>query len=327
MNKVKLNHNLLVTSSPHIRSSDTTSKIMTDVTIALIPAMAFGVANFGFRALAVVLTCILASVLSEYLTRKAFGRDNTIYDMSAVVTGLLLALNLPVTIPLWIAVVGSVIAVVLVKQFFGGIGQNFMNPALAARVILMVSWPTQMTNWARPGVDAVSSATPLALIKGDVTAQLPSISDLFLGTVGGSIGETSAIALLLGAAYLIIKKIISIEIPVAFIGTFGISIWIFGGEGLLTGNVLYHLFAGGLILGAFFMATDYSTSPVTKVGRIIMGIGCGLLTAIIRLYTNYPEGVSFAILLMNIVVPLIDKFTVPKVFGSEKAVGGEVKNA
>jgi len=178
-----------------------------------------------------------------------------------------------------------------------------------------------MTNWVSPGVDGVTSATPLALLKaGEATAEMPGIMDLFLGNVGGSIGETSALALLIGAAYLINKKVISIEIPVAFIGTFGIFIWMFGGEGIFTGNIMYHLLSGGLILGAFFMATDYSTSPVTKIGRIIMGFGCGLLAAIIRLYTNYPEGVSFAILLMNIVVPLIDRYTVPKVFGAIKAV-------
>lgn len=312
---------LLVTSSPHLRSEDTTGKIMRDVAIALLPAAAVGVYQFGFRALLVILVSIFACVTSEYVTRKILKRENTIADLSAVVTGLLLALNLPASIPLWIAAVGGVIAIVIVKQFFGGIGQNFMNPALTARVFLLVSWPVQMTTWMTPGKpDTLSSATPLAVMKGKeaVETQLPGYMDLFLGSVAGCIGETSVAALLIGALYLIFRRVITLEIPIAFIGTTALFTWIFGGQALFAGDFVYHVLSGGLMLGAFYMATDYSTSPVTRKGRLIMGIGCGFLTAVIRLYTNYPEGVSFAILLMNIVVPLIDRYTVPRSFGGGK---------
>ena len=206
--------------------------------------------------------------------------------------------------------VGSIFAIVFVKQLFGGLGQNFMNPALAARVVLMIAWPVQMTKWIIPGVDSVSSATPLAYIKKGGEALegvMPGYWDLFIGRVGGTIGEASVIALLLGAAYLVYRRVITLEIPVAFVATTAAFTFVFGGNGLFTGDFIYHIMAGGLMLGAFFMATDYSTSPVTKKGRIIMGVGCGLITAVIRLYANYPEGVSFAIILMNIIVPLIDK--------------------
>lgn len=293
-----------------------------DVAIALLPAAACGVYFFGFRALAVILVTVFACVASEYLTRNILKREQTISDFSAVVTGLLLALNLPPAIPLWIAAVGGVIAVVIVKQLFGGIGQNFMNPALGARVILLISWTGPMTNWLTPGVDTVSSATPLALIKKGAEAaegQFPGYADLFLGNIAGCIGETSVLALLIGAAYLVYRRIISLEIPLAFIATLAVFVGMFGGAGVFTGDIIYHVLSGGLVLGAFFMATDYSTSPITRKGKIIMGIGCGLITAIIRLYANYPEGVSFAIILMNIVVPLIDRFTIPKSFGGEKA--------
>lgn len=311
----------LVTSSPHLRDNASTRRIMIDVAIALAPASLFGIYFFGLRSLLVILVTVLSCVASEYIARKAMKRESTIGDFSAVVTGILLALNLPPTIPLWIAAVGGVIAIVIVKQIFGGIGQNFMNPALAARVMLMVSWPVQMTKWVNPGPDAVSSATPLAFIKGKeaVEGVMPGYMDLFLGSVGGTIGETSALAILIGAAYLLYRRVITPHIPVAFIATAAVFTWIFGKDGLFTGDFIYHILAGGLMLGAFFMATDYSTSPVTSKGRIIMGVGCGLLASVIRLYTNYPEGVSFAIILMNIAVPLIDRFTVPRSFGGEKA--------
>ncbi|MCX7708419.1 MAG: RnfABCDGE type electron transport complex subunit D [Clostridia bacterium] len=317
-----MNNPLIVSSSPHLRSSDTTSSIMLDVIIALSPALLAGVFFFRVRALLVILVTVGACVLSEYLARKAMKRESTLADLSAVVTGVLLALNFPATLPLWMAAIGGAVAIVIVKQLFGGLGQNFVNPALAARVILLVSWPVQMTQWITPGPDAVSSATPLAVIrngKESVEGSLPGLLQLFSGNVAGCIGETSVIAVLLGAGYLFYKRIITPEIPLAFIGTAALFIWVFGGESLFAGNFIYHTLSGGLMLGAFFMATDYATSPVTSKGKILMGIGCGLLTGVIRLYTNYPEGVSFAILLMNIVTPLIDRYTIPKSFGGEKA--------
>jgi electron transport complex protein RnfD len=319
-----LESTLLVSSSPHLRDRVTTRRIMMDVVIALIPASAFGIYFFGVRALMVIITTVLSCVVSEYITRKLMKRDSAIEDFSAVVTGVLLALNLPPTIPLWIAAVGGAVAIVIVKQLFGGIGQNFMNPALGARVFLLLGYTQSMTKWIIPGqLDAVSSATPLALIKrGTETVEgvLPGYWDLFIGNVGGCIGETSVLALLIGAAYLFYRKVITPEIPLTFIGTAALLTWIFGGEGLFTGNALYHVLSGGLIIGAFFMATDYSTSPITTKGKIIMGAGCGLITVVIRLFANYPEGVSFAIILMNVLVPLIDRFTIPKSFGGEKAI-------
>ena len=336
-----MENKFVVSSSPHIRDNVNTKKIMLDVIIALLPAALAGVYFFGLRALAVILVTISSCVISEYIARKAMKREATIGDLSAVVTGLLLALNLPPTIPFWIAAIGGVVAIVIVKQMFGGLGQNFMNPALAARVVLLVAYTEQMTNWINPkGVDAISTATPLEIAKnsligatadvvggatqvGDVAlqaAEMPTYLQLFLGQVGGCIGETSALALLLGALYLLARKVIGLQIPLTFIGTTALFTWIFGGETLFTGDFLYHVLAGGLILGAFYMATDYATCPVTNKGRIIMGIGCGILTGIIRLYTNYPEGVSFAIILMNVVVPLIDRFIVPKSFGGGKKV-------
>ncbi|MBK5653999.1 MAG: RnfABCDGE type electron transport complex subunit D, partial [Rhizobium sp.] len=247
-------------------------------------------------------------------------KENTIGDLSAVVTGILLAFNLSPAIPLWVAAVGGAFAIIIVKQLFGGLGHNFVNPALAARAFLMASWPVPMTTWKNPMVDALSSATPLALIKGgsEAVGQLPSLFDLLVGNVGGCIGETSVIALLLGAGYLVARRVITLEIPAAFIGTVGIMTWIFGGDHFFTGNFLYHILAGGLILGAFFMATDYTTSPVTLKGRILMGVGCGFITTVIRLYGGYPEGVSYSILLMNLTVPLIERYMVPISFGGEK---------
>lgn len=313
---------LLVSSSPHLRNGDTTQRIMLDVIIALLPALAAGVYFFGFRALTVTMVTILACIISEYLARIIMKREQTIGDLSAVVTGLLLALNLPVGIPLWKAAVGGFIAIIIVKQIFGGIGQNFMNPALTARVFMLISWTGDMTKWVAPGPDAVTTATPLAIMKGKeaVEAVLPTYLDLFIGRVGGCIGETSVLALLIGAAYLLYRRVISLEIPLTFMGTLALFTWIFAGkEGLFTGDFIAHLLTGGLIMGAFFMATDYSSSPVTPKGRLIMGIGCGLLTGLIRLYAGYPEGVSFAILLMNIATPLIDRYTNPKTFGGEAA--------
>jgi electron transport complex protein RnfD len=316
--------NLLAGSSPHIKNNGTTSKVMKDVILALVPAVIAGLYFFGIQAALVIAVTVLSCVLSEYIWTRLSKKPSTIKDLSAVVTGLLLALNLSSTIPLWIAAIGGAFAIIIVKALFGGLGHNFINPALAARAFLMASWPVQMTSWKSPSValDAVSSATPLALIKGtEAAGQLPSLMDLFIGNIGGCIGETSVLALLLGAVYLLIKRVISPELPLAFIGTVGLLTWMLGGTAIFQGDFIYHIFAGGLMLGAFFMATDYTTSPVTLKGRIIMGVGCGLLTAVIRLYGGYPEGVSYSILLMNLVVPLIDRFMVPKSFG------GDVKNA
>lgn len=312
-----MENRILAGSSPHISGRQTTSKIMLDVIIALIPAMLAAVYFFRLKAVLLIAVTVLSCVLSETIWMRLSKKANTISDLSAVVTGLLLAFNLSPLVPLWVAAIGGAFAIIIAKQMFGGLGHNFINPALAARAFLMASWPVQMTSWQIPGIDAVSSATPLAFVKsgGEAAGQLPALFDLFIGNVGGCIGETSAFALLLGAAYLLIKRIITADIPLAFIGTVGLMTWIFGGEGLFSGNFIYHIFAGGLMLGAFFMATDYTTSPMTKKGRIIMGIGCGLITSVIRLYGGYPEGVSYSILLMNLAVPLIDRFIIPKSFG------------
>lgn len=313
---------LLAGSSPHIKSGKNVQKIMLDVVIALMPAAVAAIYYFGFKALLLMASTVLSCVLSEFLWTKITKKPNTIGDLSAVVTGILLAFNLSPKVPVWIAVIGGIFAIIITKQLFGGLGHNFINPALAARAFLMASWPVQMTTWVTPGVDAVSSPTPLAILKGtEVSGQMPELIDMFLGKIGGCLGETSALALLIGALYLVARKVITLELPVAFIGTVAFMTWMLGGETAFSGDFVYHIFSGGLILGAFFMATDYTTSPVTSLGRIIMGIGCGLMTSIIRLYGGYPEGVSYSILLMNLVVPLIDRFIIPKSFG------GAVRNA
>jgi electron transport complex protein RnfD len=267
---------------------------------------------------------VVSCVAAEYVWCRLTKKENTIGDLSAVVTGILLAFNLPPAMPLWMAAIGGVFAIIIVKQLFGGLGHNFVNPALAARAFLMASWPGQMTGWQKPGWDAISTATPLEILsRGSAAAEpLPKLWDMFIGNIGGCIGETSVLALLIGAGYLFVRRVISPELPFVFIGTVGFMTWMLGGsEGLFTGNFIYNIFAGGLMLGAFFMATDYVTSPVTFKGRIIMGIGCGLLTSVIRLYGGYPEGVSYSILLMNLVVPIIDRYMIPRSFG-----GGAMKN-
>lgn len=303
-----------VSSSPHIRSKDSVSSIMRDALIALLPATLAGIYFFKIQALLVILVSIFSCMASEALWQILMKQKVKIWDFSAAVTGLLLAFNLPPSVPLWIPVVGGAFAIIIVKQFFGGIGQNFMNPALAARAFLLASWPVQMTTWT---VDGVSSATTLGILKEGVQT-LPSLWNLFIGNVGGTIGETSALALLIGGAYLLIKRIISWRIPVSYIGTVFILTWVLGRNGLFTGNPVMEILSGGLMLGAFFMATDYSTSPITPMGQIIMGLGCGLITTIIRIYGGYPEGVSYSILIMNLFVPLIDQFTAPRVFGGVK---------
>jgi len=322
-----LENRLFVCSSPHLRDSVTTQRIMLDVIIALLPATAAGILFFGLRSALVIIVTVAASVLTEYLMRKGLKREQTISDLSAVVTGLLLALNLPPSIPVWVAIVGAVIATGLIKQLFGGLGQNFMNPALGARVILVVAWARQMTTWTEPFIDAVASATPLSLLDASATATplganyWYSYLDLFLGKIPGCIGETSALAILLGFVYLLFRRVITWHIPVIYTGTVAVLTWILGPEGLFTGDPLYHVLAGGLLMGAVFMATDYVTCPMTRKGIVIYAIGCGLLTVLFRLYGNMPEGVSFAIILMNIVTPLIDRYTIPVAFGGEKGVG------
>ena len=326
-----VNEMLIVTEAPHARGKNTTSGIMLDVIIALIPALIAGIVVFGFRSLTLAAVCMVSAVLFEWAWCKILKKPSTVGDFSAALTGLLLALNLPVTMPYWMAVCGSLFAIIVVKQFFGGIGHNFMNPALAARAFLLTSWAQAMTTWAVPfsktsifsGADAVTSATPLGMIKEGMTDSLPSYMDLFLGNIGGCVGEVSAVAILIGAAYLLARRVISIRIPGAYILTVAVLAFIFGGkDGLFTGDALYHVLSGGLLLGAFFMATDYVTTPYTKKGQIIFGVGCGVLTAVIRIFGGYPEGVSYSILLMNVVSPLIERYTVPKKYGMVKVENG-----
>lgn len=315
---------LTVSASPHVRSAQTVSGIMLNVIIALIPALAASIWLFGPRVLLVCLVTVGTCMLSEYLSRRIMKRSNTLGDLSAVVTGLLLAFNLPVSIPLWQAAIGSVVAIVVVKQLFGGIGQNFVNPAITGRIILMVSFPTAMTTWIKPlswldkGAEAVTAATPLTMMTkgGELSDELPSLVDMLIGIRGGSLGETCAVALIIGGIYMMIRKIISPAIPLSFIGTVAV-IMLIAGKGSFT-FVAYQLLSGGLMLGAFFMATDYTTSPINFKGRIIFGIGCGLLTSFIRLFGSLPEGVSFSIILMNILVPHIENLTTPKPFGTVK---------
>lgn len=313
------NTRFVVSSSPHIRSGETTRRIMLDVIIALMPALIAGVFYFGFKALTLTVTAVIFAVATEVAMQKILKKPVTVNDLSAAVTGILLAFNVPATLPLWIVAIGAIFAIAVAKQCFGGLGYNFINPALAARAMLLASWPVRMTSWVTPGADAVSTATPLALAKGGVEAAgqaLPSIWNLFAGNVGGCIGETSALALLIGFAYLLYRGIISYRIPAAYIGTVAVLSFLF--SGFNASMMIYHVFAGGLFLGAFFMATDYSTSPMTVKGQIIFGIGCGFLTSLIRFFGGYPEGVSYSILLMNLATPLIDRYTMPRKFGEVK---------
>ncbi len=300
---------LRISPSPHIRSNMTTKRIMLCVILSLMPAVISAGIYFGLRAIMLITFCILSCILFEGITRIVMKREQTIGDLSAVLTGLLLALNLPVTLPFWQAGIGCFAAIVIVKQLFGGLGQNFANPAIVGRIVLMLSFTSNMTSWVIPKYykadEIITGATPL--VTGDA-----SYKDLFLGNIGGCIGETCSLAILLGGIYLIIRKIISPVTPIAFIGTVALL-------DLIAGNdVIYNVLAGGLLLGAFFMATDYVTTPITSKGKLIFGIGCGLITFIIRQFGSYPEGISFAILLMNIVTPYIDRFTMAKPFGAKK---------
>ena len=303
---------------------------MYDVLLALAPAALFGIFNFGIRALVLIVVCMASCVLSEYIWQKAMGLPLTVSDGSAALTGLFLALNLSSKFPIWMAIVGSVFAIIIVKQLFGGLGQNFMNPALGARCFLMISFAGQMTSFAYDKavglkylsdkqLDAISGATPLAMIKdGSMNLDWAQVLKMFLGTTGGTIGETSALCLLIGAAYLLIRKVISWRIPVCYLATFAVFYLIFGGHGF---NLMYlaaEFCGGGLMLGAFFMATDYATTPLTGKGKLIFGIGCGLITFAIRKFGSYPEGVSFSILLMNLLVPYIDRLCELRPVGAKK---------
>lgn len=312
------NSRFLVSSSPHIRSGESTRRIMMDVAIALLPALFAGIWFFGLKALWLTIVAVGFAVASEIAMQKIMKRPVTVSDFSAVVTGLLIAFNVPSTLPLWMVAIGSMFAIIIAKQCFGGVGHNFINPALAARAVLLASWPVEMTSWVQPGVDAVSTTTPLAILKGTeaVNQVLPNVMDLFIGNIGGCIGETSALALLIGGLYLLYRRVISYRIPVVYISTVGVLAFVFSGFNLT--YIPYHILAGGLLLGAIFMATDYSSSPMTPKGQIIFAIGCGLLTTVIRFYGGYPEGVSYSILLMNITTPLIDRFTLPRKFGGVK---------
>jgi electron transport complex protein RnfD len=311
------NLKLTLSSSPHIRSKQTTTSIMQDVCIALLPAFAVSAYVFGYYAVVLVAVCVLTCVVTEWVMQKyLFKKKSTIGDWSAVVTGVLLGFNLPIQAPIWMAILGSIFAIAIVKQCFGGIGQNFMNPALAARAFLVASFPTLMTGMAYiPALDTYTVATPLGIIKEGLDMSLmPSNLDLFLGfpNVYGCIGEISALALLLGGIYLVVKKIISWRIPVIYIGTVGILAFVLGADPIV------HILSGGLMLGAIFMATDYSSSPVTPLGQIIYAVGCGVITIVIRLYGGYPEGVSYSILLMNVATPLIERYTQPRIYGEVK---------
>ena len=306
--------NMTVSVSPHIKDNASTTSIMRDVLIALVPALIASVLIFGVRALVVTAVCVAFSVGGEWAFEKIVKKPNTISDLSAVVTGVLLAYNLPVGIPLWQAAFGSLVAIIVVKQLFGGIGQNFANPAITARIIMLLAFSGTMTTWVIPGAtEAVSGATPLVILKGvEGGGTLPSITNMLLGIRGGCLGETSAIALVIGGIYLLVRRVISWHTPVAFIGTVFLFTLLVGGN---LENSVYEVLSGGLLIGAFFMATDYSTTPNTNWGRIIFGVGCGLITVLIRVWGSYPEGVSFSILLMNILAPYISKATRRKPLG------------
>jgi RnfABCDGE-type electron transport complex D subunit len=301
---------LNVSSSPHVRDQVTTQNIMLDVAIAMIPASVFGVYQFGVKAALVLVVSVLSCVLSEYVFEALMGKPITAGDGSALVTGMILGLNMPPAIPLWIPFLGGVFAIIVVKQLYGGLGQNFMNPALAARCFLLISFAGKMTDFTYS--DAVAGPTPLAVLKAGESVD---IAAMFVGKISGTIGEVSVVALLLGAAYLLVRKVISIRIPGVYILTVAVFVFIFGRHDLM--YVLAHLCGGGLVFGAFFMATDYVTSPITPKGQILFGILLGVLTGLFRLFGGSAEGVSYAIIISNILVPLIEKISLPAAFGKE----------
>lgn len=320
-----LKNKLVVSASPHDRTHKTVRSIMLDVIIALVPALIASVVFFGPRALLIECIAVGTCVIFEYASRVFMKREQTVGDLSAVITGLLLAFNLPVSIPLWMVPIGSAVAIVVAKQFFGGIGQNFVNPALIGRIVLLTSFPVAMSTWTAPltwskqALDGMTSASPLADIHTMVSTGLTpdaSLTEMLLGWRAGCLGETCAIAIIIGGLYLIIRKVISPTIPLIYLGTVALFMLV-AGKGDLS-FVAYELLGGGLMLGAFFMATDYTTSPITFKGKIIFAIGCGLVTSVIRIFGNLPEGVSYSIILMNILVPLIENITLPKPFGTPK---------
>ena len=327
---------LIASSNPHIRNNEDTRSIMLDVIIALCPALIMSVIRFGFRALISVLVSVVSAMFFEWLYRKLMHKTQTLGDLSAAVTGVLLAFVCPVTLPYWMLIVGNFFAIFVVKQLYGGLGKNFLNPALAGRAALVACYTSQMTSWIDPasgkaplfgGADVVTAATPLAMMKGgefaEVTAQY-SLSDMFIGNIGGSLGEISAMMLLIGGLYLIFRKVISWHTPVAFIATVAVLCLISAPAGISAVDyMLYNVFGGGLMLGAIFMATDYVTSPVTKKGQLIFGIGCGLITVFIRYFGSYPEGVCYSILVMNCCTWIIDKYTKPTRFGVDKKAAKE----
>ena len=331
------NLKLIATSSPHIRGNETTRSLMLDVVIAMVPALVAAVIVFGIRALTMTAVSVVACIFWEWLYRKILKKDQTVGDLSAVVTGMLLAFVCPVTLPYWMLILGDAFAILLAKQLYGGIGKNFVNPALAGRAALLACYATAMTTWIDPtaskagvlgvGADIVTAATPMAMMKeGGLAAVMEAydLQSMFVGNIGGSLGEVSALALLIGGIYLIARKVITWHIPVAYLGTVAVLTFLFPrGNDPLT-FMLYNLLGGGLMLGAFFMATDYVTSPVTGKGRIVFGIGCGLLTVFIRYFGGYPEGVCYSILIMNCTTWLIDKYMRPARFG---VVKGEKKEA
>lgn len=301
----------IVNVSPHLRAKTSTSHIMADVLIALMPTLIAAVLIFGIRSALITAVCVATCVACEYIYEKLMKRENTIGDLSAAVTGVILAFNLSVEVPIWQAIFGSIVAIVVVKQLFGGIGYNFANPAITARIVMLLAFSDSMTTWVFP--DTVSSATPLEVIAAGNLENLPSLTKMALGLRGGCIGETCAIALVIGGLYLMFRKVITWHTPVAFIGTVFIISAVTGKE------PVYQILSGSLLLGSFFMATDYSTTPSTRAGKIIFGVGCGLITVLIRFWGNYPEGVSFAILLMNILTPYIDRWTRSKPLGGVAA--------
>ncbi|WP_444657996.1 RnfABCDGE type electron transport complex subunit D [Caproiciproducens sp. R2] len=308
---------LIVSSSPHIRSGVTTRKIMLDVIIALTPAAIASVIIFGFKALVLILCSVASCVLSEYVCRKVMKRENTIGDLSAVVTGILLAFNVPVGVSPFIVIFGGIAAIVVVKQMFGGIGQNFVNPALTARIILMSSFPAQMSSWNAPfyylhSTDAMTTASPLGILKEGASGTMPTLLNMLVGARAGCLGETCAVALILGGIYLVVRGVISPVIPLCYIGSVAVISLIAGR------NVLFDLLAGGLLLGAIFMATDYATSPINLKGKIVFAVGAGVITMLIRVFGQLPEGVSFSIILMNLLVPHIERLTRPRAFGKER---------
>ncbi len=309
---------LIVSTSPHIKSPVTTQNIMLDVLIALAPATVMAVVLFGLRALLIIGVCVVTAVVSELLFNIINKRKQTVLDLSATVTGLLLALNLPLTATVWQCIVGSIFAIIVVKCLFGGLGHNFANPAITARIFLLLSFSTTIAGGTSPQlVDVVAGATPLAAIKDGATHQLPSLLHMLIGLRGGAIGEVCSIALIVGYIYLVVKKVIHFETPLIFVATVFLLSWLIKGDITIA---LYQVLGGGLLLGAIFMATDYVTTPINRVGKMVFALGCGLITVLIRFYGNYPEGVSFSILLMNILSPYIEKLCKKKAFGGAKNV-------